>query len=173
MHALEVFHLPAPDGVRAILRVLAFESCPLLLKMFHQLSMVLYFPNLSGCKRLVVLEVQWLIDAMACLIREEEHHGSLLQELLADDDSPEGDLCRATPTGVTWRADDIRRGWFSVKLLEYIWGHEQKYKKLILDSQAIKRQLKPNDVAQLVLFLASDQSSGCTKQSFIVDGGIT
>ena len=48
-----------------------------------------------------------------------------------------------------------------------------KYKKLILDSQAIKRQLKPNDVAQMVMFLASDQSSGCTKQSFIVDGGIT
>ena len=48
-----------------------------------------------------------------------------------------------------------------------------KYKKLILDSQALKRQLKPSDVAQLVLFLASDQSSGCTKQSFIVDGGIT
>ena len=48
-----------------------------------------------------------------------------------------------------------------------------KYKKLILDSQALKRQLKPNDVAQLVMFLASDQSSGCSKQSFIVDGGIT
>jgi hypothetical protein len=25
----------------------------------------------------------------------------------------------------------------------------------------------------MVMFLASDQSSGCTKQSFIVDGGIT
>ena len=48
-----------------------------------------------------------------------------------------------------------------------------KYKKLILDSQAIKRQLKPDDVARLVLFLSSDQSSGCTKQSFVVDGGIT
>jgi len=48
-----------------------------------------------------------------------------------------------------------------------------KYKKLILDSQALKRQLKPDDVAQLVLFLSSEQSSGCTKQSFIVDGGIT
>ena len=47
-----------------------------------------------------------------------------------------------------------------------------KYKKLILDSQALKRQLKPNDVARLVLFLASDQSSGCTKQSFVVDAGI-
>ena len=48
-----------------------------------------------------------------------------------------------------------------------------KYKKLILDSQALKRQLKPEDVARLVLFLSSDQSSGCTKQSFIIDAGIT
>ena len=47
-----------------------------------------------------------------------------------------------------------------------------KYKKLILDSQALKRQLKPDDVARLVLFLASDQSSGCTKQSFVIDAGI-
>jgi NAD(P)-dependent dehydrogenase (short-subunit alcohol dehydrogenase family) len=37
----------------------------------------------------------------------------------------------------------------------------------------LKRQLKPEDVARLVLFLASDQSSGCTKQDFIVDAGIT
>tara|TARA_Y100000591_G_scaffold172633_1_gene149034 strand:- start:224 stop:985 length:762 start_codon:yes stop_codon:yes gene_type:complete len=48
-----------------------------------------------------------------------------------------------------------------------------KYKKLILESQALKKHLKPSDVAQLVLFLTSDQSSGCTKQSFIVDAGIT
>ena len=48
-----------------------------------------------------------------------------------------------------------------------------KYKKLILEKQALKRQLKPKDVARLVLFLASDQSSGCTKQDFIVDAGIT
>ena len=48
-----------------------------------------------------------------------------------------------------------------------------KYKKLILEKQALKRQLKPEDVSKLVLFLSSDQSSGCTKQSFVVDGGIT
>ena len=47
-----------------------------------------------------------------------------------------------------------------------------KYKKLILDSQALKRQLKPEDVSKLVLFLSSDQSSGCTKQSFVVDAGV-
>ena len=48
-----------------------------------------------------------------------------------------------------------------------------KYKKLILEKQALKKQLKPEDVARLVLFLASDQSSGCTKQDFIIDAGIT
>ena len=48
-----------------------------------------------------------------------------------------------------------------------------KYKKQILEKQALKRQLKPEDVAKLVLFLSSDQSSGCTKQSFVVDAGIS
>ena len=48
-----------------------------------------------------------------------------------------------------------------------------KYKKFILDKQCLKRQLKPNDVANLVLYLSSEVSSGCTKQNFIVDAGIT
>jgi len=48
-----------------------------------------------------------------------------------------------------------------------------KYKKLILDKQCLKRQLKPQEVANLILFLSSDISSGCTKQNFIVDAGIT
>ena len=47
-----------------------------------------------------------------------------------------------------------------------------KYKKLILEKQALKRQLKPKDVATMILFLGSEQSSGCKKQNFIVDGGI-
>ena len=46
-------------------------------------------------------------------------------------------------------------------------------KKFILDKQCLKRQLKPSDVANLVLYLSSDVSSGCTKQNFIVDAGIT
>ena len=47
-----------------------------------------------------------------------------------------------------------------------------KYKKKILDKQALKRQLKPEDVARLVLFLSSDQSSGCTNHYYMVDAGI-
>ena len=47
-----------------------------------------------------------------------------------------------------------------------------KYKKFILDKQCLKRQLKPQDVANLILFLSSGTSSGCTKQNYIVDAGI-
>ena len=32
---------------------------------------------------------------------------------------------------------------------------------------------KPKYVSNLVLYLSSDLSSGCTKQNFIVDAGIT
>jgi NAD(P)-dependent dehydrogenase (short-subunit alcohol dehydrogenase family) len=35
----------------------------------------------------------------------------------------------------------------------------------------LKRKLVPADVARVVLFLAADDSDGCTSQSYIVDGG--
>lgn len=38
-------------------------------------------------------------------------------------------------------------------------------------SQCLKRRLYPDDVARVALFLASDDSSACTNQEFIVDGG--
>ena len=47
-----------------------------------------------------------------------------------------------------------------------------KYKKLILDSQALKRQLKPEDVSKLVLFLSSEMSSYITGQNLRVSGGM-
>ena len=46
-----------------------------------------------------------------------------------------------------------------------------EYKKEIMDSQCLKRHLVPADVARVVLFFSSDQSSGCTNQSYIVDAG--
>ncbi len=41
----------------------------------------------------------------------------------------------------------------------------------LLRQQCLKRTLLPIDIARMVLFLAADDSSGCTSQNFIVDGG--
>jgi enoyl-[acyl-carrier-protein] reductase (NADH) len=38
-------------------------------------------------------------------------------------------------------------------------------------NQALKRNLAPEDVARLVLFLVSDDSSAITNQSDVVDAG--
>ncbi len=46
-----------------------------------------------------------------------------------------------------------------------------EYKAKIMASQALKRDIMPEDVARLVLFLAADDSSGITSQSYVVDGG--
>jgi NAD(P)-dependent dehydrogenase (short-subunit alcohol dehydrogenase family) len=42
-----------------------------------------------------------------------------------------------------------------------------------LDLQALKFRLDPAHVARLALFLASDESAGCTGANFIVDAGLT
>ncbi len=46
-----------------------------------------------------------------------------------------------------------------------------EYKAEIVASQALKRDILPEDVARLVLFLAADDSSAITNQSYVVDGG--
>jgi len=46
-----------------------------------------------------------------------------------------------------------------------------EYEHEIMSNQCIKRTLTPDDVARLILFLAADDSSAITNQSYIVDGG--
>ena len=46
-----------------------------------------------------------------------------------------------------------------------------EYKARILASQSLKRDILPDDVARLVLFLAADDSSAITSQSYVIDGG--
>ncbi len=46
-----------------------------------------------------------------------------------------------------------------------------EYKAEILARQALKRDILPEDVARLVLFLAADDSSAITNQSYVIDGG--
>jgi NAD(P)-dependent dehydrogenase (short-subunit alcohol dehydrogenase family) len=59
-----------------------------------------------------------------------------------------------------------------------IWTERQQrlwftdaYKAQMLERQALKRLLQPNEVARLILFLAADDSSAITNQSHVVDGG--
>ena len=45
------------------------------------------------------------------------------------------------------------------------------YKAEILSGQALKRMILPEEVARLVLFLAADDSSAITSQSYVIDAG--
>jgi NAD(P)-dependent dehydrogenase (short-subunit alcohol dehydrogenase family) len=46
-----------------------------------------------------------------------------------------------------------------------------EYEQQIMGRQALKRNLLAEDVARLVLFLASEDSSAITSQSYVVDAG--
>lgn len=46
-----------------------------------------------------------------------------------------------------------------------------EYEANVLSRQALKRHILPEEVARLILFLAADDSSAITNQSYIVDGG--
>jgi NAD(P)-dependent dehydrogenase (short-subunit alcohol dehydrogenase family) len=46
-----------------------------------------------------------------------------------------------------------------------------EYLAEIMQRQCLKRELMPEDVARLVLFLASDDSQMITGQNFVIDGG--
>jgi D-xylose 1-dehydrogenase len=46
-----------------------------------------------------------------------------------------------------------------------------EYLAEIMQRQSLKRELMPEEVARVVLFLAADDSAGITGQNFIIDGG--
>lgn len=46
-----------------------------------------------------------------------------------------------------------------------------QYLSEIMERQCLKRELMPDDVARLVLFLASSDSATITGQNFVIDGG--
>lgn len=46
-----------------------------------------------------------------------------------------------------------------------------EYKAETIAAQALKRVLVPDEVARVILFLASDDSSAVTGSNYVVDGG--
>jgi NAD(P)-dependent dehydrogenase (short-subunit alcohol dehydrogenase family) len=46
-----------------------------------------------------------------------------------------------------------------------------EYSAEIMSNQAIKRQIEPDEVARLMMFLAADDSSAITNQSYVIDAG--
>ena len=69
------------------------------------------------------------------------------------------------------RVNCVVPGWIITERQKKMWL-TPKIEKKQLERQCIKRMLVPSDISKAVLFFASDQSSGCTAQNYIVDGGI-
>jgi NAD(P)-dependent dehydrogenase (short-subunit alcohol dehydrogenase family) len=72
------------------------------------------------------------------------------------------------PQGI--RVNAVLPGAIATERQKQLW-YTPEYKAEILASQALKRDIQPEDVARLVLFLAADDSSAITNQSYVVDGG--
>jgi NAD(P)-dependent dehydrogenase (short-subunit alcohol dehydrogenase family) len=104
--------------------------------------------------------IAWMIPSTGLPIYATAKAGIVgLTRTLAHELGPEGIRVNAVLPGaiVTERQ---KRLWYTAE-----------YKAEIMASQALKRDILPDDVARLVLFLAADDSSAITNQSYIVDGG--
>jgi NAD(P)-dependent dehydrogenase (short-subunit alcohol dehydrogenase family) len=72
------------------------------------------------------------------------------------------------PAGI--RVNAVLPGAIATERQKQLWYTPEGVER-ILDNQALKRQIEPDEVARLVLFLAADDSSAITNQSYVVDAG--
>jgi D-xylose 1-dehydrogenase len=70
------------------------------------------------------------------------------------------------------RVNCVMPGAILTQRQEQLWFTEE-YKSKVLARQALKRIIMPDEVARLILFLAAEDSSSITNQSFVIDAGWT
>ena len=68
------------------------------------------------------------------------------------------------------RVNSVAPGWIMTERQVEKWLTPQGEADL-MKAQCLKRKLYPDDVARVVVFLASAEASACTSQQYIVDGG--
>jgi NAD(P)-dependent dehydrogenase (short-subunit alcohol dehydrogenase family) len=68
------------------------------------------------------------------------------------------------------RVNSIAPGWIMTERQNRMWLNAAGEQEL-MTRQCLKRKLVPDDIARVILFMASDDSSAMTNQSYIVDGG--
>jgi NAD(P)-dependent dehydrogenase (short-subunit alcohol dehydrogenase family) len=68
------------------------------------------------------------------------------------------------------RVNSIMPGAVLTERQKRLWLTEE-YTAEVLRNQALKRMVLPEEVARLVLFLAADDSSAITSQSYVIDAG--
>jgi NAD(P)-dependent dehydrogenase (short-subunit alcohol dehydrogenase family) len=68
------------------------------------------------------------------------------------------------------RVNSIAPGWIMTERQVSLWLDEAGERELMA-RQCLKRKLYPDDMARIVLFLAADDSSAMTNQTYVCDGG--
>ena len=68
------------------------------------------------------------------------------------------------------RCNAIAPGWIMTERQLTNWLTPEAEKEL-MNRQCLKRRLMPDELARATLFFASDESSACTNQQYVVDGG--
>jgi D-xylose 1-dehydrogenase len=68
------------------------------------------------------------------------------------------------------RVNAIAPGWIMTQRQIEKWLTPEGEAEL-MQRQCLKRKLVPDEIAKFTLFMASDESSACTNQQYVVDGG--
>jgi NAD(P)-dependent dehydrogenase (short-subunit alcohol dehydrogenase family) len=68
------------------------------------------------------------------------------------------------------RVNSIAPGWIMTERQVSLWLTPEGEAEL-MSRQCLKRKLYPDDMARIVLFLAADDSSAMTNQTYVADGG--